>query len=100
MRAIAAAAVLALGACATGASDPEASNRIKQGITRLGGAEARGECLARGVTRRLNSHDEREAARIVERSLSKDDMRDGVLGANEDIRRAFIGANMSCSLFG
>lgn len=100
MKALCAAAFLALGACASGASDPEASARIKDGITRLGAAEERGDCLARGVTRRLKTEDEKEAARIVERSQTKDDMRDGVLGANDDIRRAFISANMGCSLFG
>ena len=99
-RFVAAAMLLALGGCATGGSDPEASGRIRDGMTRLGAAEARGECLARGVTKRLKSEDEREAARIVEQSRSRDEMKEGVLSAKDDIKRAFIGANMSCSLFG
>lgn len=101
MRAVlAAATLLALGACASGSGDPEASGRIKDGFARLGAADARGDCLARGVTRRLNSADDEEAARIVESSRSKEEMKEGVLGAKARIQRAFIGANMSCSLFG
>lgn len=101
MRAVfAAAALLALGACATSGGDPEASGRMRDAFARLGAEDARGDCLARGVTRRLNSSDEEEAARIVESSRSKEEMKEGVLGAKTRIQRAFIGANMSCSLFG
>lgn len=90
----------ALGGCASNASDPESKGRIKDAFARLGAEDARGDCLARGVTSRLSTADEREAARIVESSRSKEEMKDSVLGAKSAIQRAFVSANMSCSLLG
>ncbi|MEQ8936620.1 MAG: hypothetical protein RIE56_12600 [Amphiplicatus sp.] len=100
-----AAALLAAG-CASSSSDSlsEAEGvsalRIRDGMQRLGASEERGDCFARRIARTLDREDEEEAAALVERSASKDDMRESVLSASAPVQRAFIGANMGCSLFG
>lgn len=100
------AAAAFLGGCASGGRseagriDSSAGEyRIKDGLTRLGASEGRGDCFARRIAGSLDERDEEEAAKIVEAAASKAEMRAGVLGASERVRRAFIGANFGCSLF-
>ncbi|MBY0423854.1 MAG: hypothetical protein K2Q06_16235 [Parvularculaceae bacterium] len=91
---------LALAGCATAAGDynPQTSSRIAQGLERLGASKSKRDCMAAGVDSRLGDAEDEEAARLVENARSRDEMQDGVLGASERVRRAFIGANLGCSL--
>lgn len=84
---------------AAGGGESASSSRISDGMQRLGASEARGDCFARRISRSLNGEDEEEAATLVERAGSRDDMREGVLSASGPVKRAFIGANLGCSLF-
>lgn len=97
---------LALAGCASGRApgyaqeDAASALRIRDGMARLGASEARGDCFARRLAGTLDPEEENEAAAIVEGSLSKEDMREGVLSASGNVRQAFIGANFGCSLAG
>lgn len=90
--------------CASGsrhiAADGESASasRISDGMQRLGASEARGDCFARRISRSLDGEGEEEAAMLVERAGSRDDMRESVLSASGPVKRAFIGANLGCSL--
>lgn len=81
------------------AADGASALRIRDGMQRLGASEKRGECFAQRIAGSLDREEEEEAAALVERSSSKDDMRESVLSASPPVQRAFIGANMGCSLF-
>jgi hypothetical protein len=66
-------------------------------MQRLGATETRGSCYGERLASSLDGRDEDEAARLVEKATSKDEMREGVLTANGRVRKAFIGASMRCS---
>lgn len=87
-------------ACATGSggANPAASSRIAQGLERLGASPSKRECMAAGVDRHLGDADDEEAARVVEGARTRDEMKEGVLGASERVKRAFIAAGLGCSL--
>ena len=99
------AAALVAAGCANSSSDSvsvadaASALRISDGMQRLGASEKRGECFARRIAHSLDADEEEEAAALVERAESKDDMRESVLSASGPVQRAFIGANMGCSLF-
>ena len=105
MRLIGAVAAMSSAACSTSAphhsaNDADVAARISTGMQRLGASSARGDCYANRIARTLSDADRNEAARIVERSKSKREMRKGVLSASAPVRRAFIGAKFGCSLAG
>lgn len=79
-------------------ADNASAMRIRDGMQRLGASEGRGDCFARRIAGSLDSEEEEEAVNLVERSSSKDDMRESVLSASGPVRQAFIGANFGCSL--
>lgn len=91
---------LLLAACASAGSAPAsqdaAADRISNGMQRLGASQMRGDCFAEQVAASLDREAAEEAAAIVERSQSKDEMRDGVLDARRTVRQAFIRANFGC----
>jgi hypothetical protein len=76
------------------------ATRIKDGMQRLGASPARGECYANHVTRSLIESEAGEAANLIERALSKDEMRENVIAASTSVRQAFIKAHFGCSLSG
>lgn len=82
------------------AATAEAATRITGGMQRLGASPAKGECYANRIAGLLSEDDRTEAARIIENSNSKDDMREGVLTSRDPIKRAFITAHFGCSLSG
>lgn len=96
------AAAVAAG-CASGprgyADDSVSAARISGGMQRLGASPARGDCFARRIAGSLDGEQEEEAAALVERAGSRDDMREEVLSASGPVKRAFISANLGCSLF-
>ena len=76
------------------------ATRISDGMQRLGASQARGECYANHVTRTLIESEAVEAADLIERALSKDEMRENVIAANTSVKQAFIKAHFGCSLSG
>lgn len=91
-----------LGACASmrrGEESPEAA-RIRAGMARLGASEERGACFADRLEASLSRKKSEEAAALIEAARSREDMRERVLDSSEAVQRAFIRANMGCSLFG
>lgn len=97
---LAAAGCASSGGDALSFADGASAMRIRDGMQRLGASEERGDCFARRIAGSLDDAEEEEAAALVERSASKDDMRESVLSASGPVQRAFISANMGCSLFG
>jgi hypothetical protein len=106
MRLLIFAAVGAVAACASGSddgysagNDARAANagRISQGLQRLGATEERGSCFGDRIAQSLDDRRQMEAARVVEEAESKGEMRDKVLNASRPVRKAFIGASMSCA---
>ncbi len=106
MRTLILAALSAVAACASGSSENfgaggETRNanagRISQGLQRLGATEARGSCFGDRIAQSLDDRRQDEAARVVEEADSKGEMRDKVLTASKPVRKAFIGASMSCT---
>lgn len=96
----------AIAACASGSnggfgvdSDGRAASagRISQGMQRLGATETRGSCFGDRIAQSLDDRGQAEAARVVEEADSKGEMRDKVLSASRPVRKAFIGASMSCT---
>lgn len=87
-----------LSACAS--SDFAASDmaRLSDGMKRLGASDARAACFAKAVGGRLDDEGRARAADIVDGASDREQMRNGVLDADGDVRRAFIAANMRCSL--
>lgn len=87
-----------LAACASdgGSSTTHGSQRISQGMQRLGASETRGACFAERLASSLDDDEENEAAQLVEKASNKEEMRENVLGASGDVRKAFIGASMRC----
>jgi hypothetical protein len=76
----------------------EISARINDGMQRLGASPARGECYANRISRSLDNGEAAEAASLIEKSDSKDGMRDNVIAARAPITQAFIKAHFGCSL--
>jgi hypothetical protein len=92
--------LLALAACAgRGRMQDDYYQRFDAGFRRLGASEARGRCYSEKLAR-ADTQTAAEAARIVEESEDKADMKARVLNAGEPTRRAFIRANFGCSLAG
>ncbi len=94
----------ALPACSTAAAvaagsarADESAARISAGMTRLGASQERSDCFAHKIASTLNAPDADEAIGIIDTSTSKEDMRDGVLGASASVKRSFIRAHFGCS---
>lgn len=86
-----------LAACASdGGSTTHGSQRISQGMQRLGASETRGACFAERLASSLDEAEEDEAAQLVEKASNKEEMRENVLSASGGVRKAFIGASMRC----
>lgn len=95
----------ALAACGTSGGDDfsagsgrQYADRIESGFVRLGATESRSRCFSERLTRG-DEETAAEAARIVEESADKEDMRRRVLSSSGETERAFIGAKFGCSLF-
>ncbi len=73
--------------------------RFDAGFRRLGASEARGRCYSERLAR-ADAQTAADAARIIEESADKADMKSRVLNADAPTRRAFIRANFGCSLSG
>nr|WP_281721361.1 hypothetical protein [Nitrosomonas nitrosa] len=78
----------------------EVATRIHYGMQRLGASSARSECYAKRISGSLIESEGIEAANLIEKSLSKDEMRENVIGASDPVRQAFIKAHFGCSLSG
>jgi hypothetical protein len=92
--------LLALAACASGgATRDNYYERFDAGFRRLGASEARGRCYSERLAR-ADAETAADAARIIEESADKADMKSRVLNADEPTRQAFIRANFGCSLTG
>ncbi|MEX0643803.1 MAG: hypothetical protein WD076_00715 [Parvularculaceae bacterium] len=100
------AVLCAAAACASGSTDGLAidsqtstanAGRISQGMQRLGATQSRGSCFGDRIAQTLDGRRQDEAARVVEEAGSKGEMRDRVLSASRPVRKAFIGASMSCT---
>jgi len=93
---------LSASACASGPDHPptasSSADAISAGLQRLGASANRGDCYGKRVVKDLDAAAAAEAAAIVQRANSKDDMRNGVLSASKPVRKAFVGAKMRCSL--
>lgn len=103
---LAAAIASALPACSTkpasGAASvraDESAGRISAGMTRLGASAERSACFARKIASELNARDADEAIELIDRSKSKEEMRNGVLSASTPVKQSFIRASFGCSLF-
>ncbi len=81
----------ALVGCAS--DDAPASSRLESGLMRLGASPERSKCLAGRIG---DDRAAKRAARLVEKSSGREDLRDRVLGADVKTRRAFIAANLGC----
>ena len=86
-----AAAVLALFGCAS--DDATFAPRIEAGLVRLGADADRSRCFAARIG---EDRAAKKAARLVEKSEGRDELRDRVLDADKKTRRAFIAANFAC----
>lgn len=93
--------IVALAACAGdgGSRRDDYYERFDAGFRRLGAPEARGHCYSDKLAR-ADAETAAAAARIIEESADKDDMRSRVLNADEPTRQAFIRASFGCSLSG
>ncbi len=103
---LAAAIASALPACSTkpaagvdSVRAGESAGRISAGMTRLGASPKRSACFARKIASELNAQDANEAIGLIDRSSSKEEMRNGVLAASEPVKQSFIRASFGCSLF-
>lgn len=103
---LAAAIASALPACSTkpaaGAASvrtAESAQRISAGMTRLGASPERSACFARKIAAELNARDASEAIDLIDRSGSREEMRNGVLAASAPVKQSFIRASFGCSLF-
>lgn len=80
------------------AGTAEIATRINDGMQRLGASPARGECYANRISTSLIQSEAVEAASLIERALSKDEMRENVISASTSVKQAFIKAHFGCSL--
>lgn len=80
------------------ASTVEVATRINDGMQRLGASSARGECYGNRISGSLDYGGAAEAASLIEKSDSKDVMRDNVIAARAPITQAFVKAHFGCSL--
>lgn len=97
MTARAALAALALTGCASAAAgDAAAAARISAGMQKLGATSQRGDCFGARIAGALDAAAGEEAAAVVEGARTKDEMRDGVLAASREVRRAYMGASFGC----
>jgi hypothetical protein len=90
-RAILAAAAFALFSCAS--DDETFAPRIEAGLMRLGADADRSRCFA---ARLGEDRAAKKAAKLIEKSDRRDELRDRVLDADKKTRRAFIAANFVC----
>ena len=97
--------IAALTACSTsapqtavGVSSAEIATRINEGMQRLGASSARGECFANRISGSLDYEAAAEAASLIEKSDSKEVMRDNVIAARAPVGQAFVRAHFGCSL--
>ena len=93
--------IVALAGCAgdNAARRDDYYARIDAGFRRLGASEARGRCYSERLAR-ADAETAAAAARIIEESVDKADMKSRVMNADEPTRQAFIRANFGCSLSG
>lgn len=90
MRAILAAAAFALSGCAS--DDATLAPRIEAGLMRLGADADRSRCFA---ARLGDDPAARNAAKLVEKSAGRDELKARALDADKKTRRAFIAANLA-----
>lgn len=93
--------VLACAACGStppAATTADYARRIETAFTELGAPSDRARCFAERLTAAGDVDAAREAAEIAEEATSRETMKASVLVATKPTRRAFIGANMRCSL--
>lgn len=93
-----------VSACATSAAidadavpRSESAARISAGMSRLGASPDRSNCYADKIASALTGPDSNEAVRIIETSISKEEMRSGVLSASAPVKQSFIRAHFGCS---